>query len=537
MLQRLQSFNPTDRRNGPDHRGGVVALGSIPADRLPSAQTEAMAEMGEEELDSPQLETVGEYHFHFDDPDGHMPILPHAHVDAQAVDQPMPTDVPEYDEPSLPHHGPKPFVEVAGEEEFDPFTPHGEPIGEYHFHFDDDDELARAPIAALGTGAEQTESLVKPSCKKRGCGSFRHGSHCQCNSGCKKHGNCCHDFGSTCAKKKETFRPLVHVLGNITTDVSGVFGHPFDNFSYPTYEGFTLTLAEEFEDALDLDNDPIWTWSDGALREGAVRFVKEQIRFENGRMVIEVSNKKPTEKVQACSMAAKELVPYKPLISGELRARHNMFRYGVYEVRMKAPVVQPGKPHLDGNFIASMFVYRDANAHHWREIEFEVTGDHSNSVLANVLYADNTINWRAYLQDSKMADAGKVNLRADFHTYMFEWTPKKVAWYLDGKVIRKGTTLTIPDKSCKIMMNTWVFSGGRFGGWHKENNRYPLRTEYEYFRFYKWDQDTLYPCHDMRPSCLTEDDHFLATNNPCDGLKQQGLLHGRKPCKAICYDD
>ena len=34
---------------------------------------------------------------------------------------------------------------------------------------------------------------------------------------------------------------------------------------------------EEFNSPIDLDSDPIWTWSDGGLYEGAVRFVKEQI--------------------------------------------------------------------------------------------------------------------------------------------------------------------------------------------------------------------------------------------------------------------
>ena len=43
-------------------------------------------------------------------------------------------------------------------------------------------------------------------------------------------------------------------------------------------------------------------------------------------------------------------VASKPLVSGELRTRRNMFRYGRYEVRMKAPDVQPGNPDIDGNW-------------------------------------------------------------------------------------------------------------------------------------------------------------------------------------------
>jgi len=43
-------------------------------------------------------------------------------------------------------------------------------------------------------------------------------------------------------------------------------------------------------------------------------------------------------------------VDAKPLVSGEIRARRNMFRYGRYEVRMKAPDVQPGNPDIDGHW-------------------------------------------------------------------------------------------------------------------------------------------------------------------------------------------
>lgn len=39
---------------------------------------------------------------------------------------------------------------------------------------------------------------------------------------------------------------------------------------------------------MDLDSDPVWTWSDGGLYEGAVRFVKEQISFSGGKMKITV---------------------------------------------------------------------------------------------------------------------------------------------------------------------------------------------------------------------------------------------------------
>eukprot|EP00929_Paragymnodinium_shiwhaense_P064592 TRINITY_DN3237_c0_g5_i1.p1 TRINITY_DN3237_c0_g5~~TRINITY_DN3237_c0_g5_i1.p1 ORF type:complete len:606 (-),score=119.52 TRINITY_DN3237_c0_g5_i1:286-2055(-) len=380
------------------------------------------------------------------------------------------------------------------------------------------------------------------SCSHFGCKPYKHGQACQCNSACKKYKSCCSDYAAICGKANDgatttttTTTIAPPVLKYTTGPLAGVYGHPNASIDYPKYEGFTLVLAEEFDEPIDLDRDPIWTWSDGGLRESAVRFVKEQVLFEDGKMIVEVSNKRPYPEMQSCSMASKEYVPRKPLISGELRSRYNAFRYGRYEVRMKAPEVQPGKPHVNGNYIATMFVYRDANAHHWREIDFELTGDRTNSLTLNLLVADGTKNWRPFLQDTRKPWLADVNLRKDYYTYAFEWTSKIVIWYFDGKAVRKGTRLKNPDKSCKIMMNTWIFGpGSGFGGGQKYNNRYPMRTYYEYFRFYKWDEEKEYPCQDLSPNCLKEDDHFLATNNPCDGIPQKGLLYGRGVCKAEC---
>src|SRR5919109_788665 len=43
---------------------------------------------------------------------------------------------------------------------------------------------------------------------------------------------------------------------------AGVRGH-CSSATYPTHPGFTLALVEDFDQPLDLDNDPIWTYSDG----------------------------------------------------------------------------------------------------------------------------------------------------------------------------------------------------------------------------------------------------------------------------------
>merc|ERR1719193_1694492 len=36
------------------------------------------------------------------------------------------------------------------------------------------------------------------SCAEYGCGTFKKSNLCQCNSACKKHGDCCSDYESLC---------------------------------------------------------------------------------------------------------------------------------------------------------------------------------------------------------------------------------------------------------------------------------------------------------------------------------------------------
>merc|ERR1740121_1790329 len=97
------------------------------------------------------------------------------------------------------------------------------------------------------------------------------------------------------------------------------FGHPRHDVIYPVRENFTLWLVEEFEQPLDLDTDPIWTWSDGGLSEGQVRFVKDAITFEGGKMILEVNRGEPSP--QSCSRAEVGMVDSKTLTSGEMRTR------------------------------------------------------------------------------------------------------------------------------------------------------------------------------------------------------------------------
>lgn len=332
-----------------------------------------------------------------------------------------------------------------------------------------------------------------------------------------------------------------------TTTSSKVWGHPTEGFEYPTYEDFTLTLVEEFDQPIDLDTDPIWTWSDGGLTEGRARFRKEAISFPNGTMVLTASRCGEYSPPQPCSHAnAGTYLGVKELTSGEVRTRSNMFRYGRYEVRMKAPTVQPDNYDINGNYIMAMFVYKDAAARHWREIDIEVTSGSPSVVTTNILYAENTSRWSPEIAAPAELELG-TNTREDFHVYAFEWLPDKVTWFFDNKVIRTftGTDLVpVPEIAGKIMMSLWIFGndfsegGYWFGGWNGWNNRYPMQATFDWFRYYKWDKDPNYPCENLaKTDCLTEDDLWLSGNNPCDGIIQRDAIHCNATCATLTGPD
>lgn len=270
-----------------------------------------------------------------------------------------------------------------------------------------------------------------------------------------------------------------------------------------------------------------------------MRFAKEGISFSDGKMKLTVDEAAQVSAApDTCSHAEYGTVFSKPLISGEMRSRYNLFRYGRYETRLKAPQVQPGNTTINGNYIATLFVFRTPKFDAWREIDIEVTGNGPGTVTTNLITANDTFAWNKDIQEVNSFDFEGTNTRADFHDFAFEWLPDSITWYLDGEIVRKRTSddggLPIPELSTKIMMNLWVFNGGGFGGTEGANNQYPLVSEYDWFRFYKWDGDTNYPCPQMDTSCLTAEDQSVSSNNPCDGIAHAGQVSGKDVCVASC---
>jgi len=305
-------------------------------------------------------------------------------------------------------------------------------------------------------------------------------------------------------------------------DDRGIYGHPDPNTDYPEYTGFTPYLIEEFNEPIDLDTDPFWTYGDGALYEGMNRMVKENVNFTGGNLELSLTEQ---QQLGGYSWSAADNVATKSISAGELRSMYNNFRYGRYEVRMKAPAT-------GSNYIFTMFAYRHPAYLLWREIDVEIQASPQNTFITNLITAPaGTRLWSSAIEDSTTsypygegnAIPQGFNTASDFHVYAFEWLPDSIKWYVDGVLVRTkidgvgDNNLPVPKESTKIVMNIWVFTSQALGGGDPADNVYPITGTYDWFRFYRWDQDTMYPCEDA-PACLPAADLELAKNNVDDGL-------------------
>jgi hypothetical protein len=316
----------------------------------------------------------------------------------------------------------------------------------------------------------------------------------------------------------------------------GVLGHCDLGASYTQYPGYTLNLVEDFPVPIDLDADPIFTWSDGSPADGQTGFRKEQLSFVNGKLVITADSTCPASTLNSqcypprTSYADPDLgsptgaVGAMGVWSGELRTKYNNYRYGRYEVEFRAPSANPGH-ELDsatsGDFLSTFFTFRSPKWNTWSEIDFELEPNIPTQVGGNVINVQGRTQYPADANDAWTTAAGALASykNIESHVYAFTWTPTAVTWYVDNMNIKTFTggaatagTFGVPTASAKIMMNLWVFSGTTFGD--GANNKFPFSAEYDNFRFYRLDTDTAYPCAPT-PSCLlAADKPASAQNNP-----------------------
>ena len=123
--------------------------------------------------------------------------------------------------------------------------------------------------------------------------------------------------------------------------------------------------------------------------------------------------------------------------------RAGVFGYGRYEVVMRA---------ARGPGVVTTFFTHTGDPHD--EVDFEILGRSTASVHTNFYGAGE----RNPLETDLAFDAAAAE-----HLYAFEWMPNRIAWYVDGVLVREVTSATpgarIPTTTSRVMASVWVAKG------------------------------------------------------------------------------
>lgn len=270
------------------------------------------------------------------------------------------------------------------------------------------------------------------------------------------------------------------------------------------YPGFTL----EVDDRFDEFNADFWQKGDGAVgTESACRFQPQGVQVSNGMLELLVQE----EEVDAgWSIDHQKMKTAYAYTCGELRTRDDKkFLYGRMETRMKAP-----SRDAASGYILSLFTYindhdgsnNPQNRNFWEEIDIELEGGRPDKIQANLIYGLNTWSWADTRDFGAWEDKIEVGPVDQWRVFAIEWLPEKILWYVDGKLVKtmlqgdidcsskcqppQKYPASIPVNPTQVMMNFWIPNDGIqnvFGG-NKANNEYPMRAQYDWFRFYSLDR-------------------------------------------------
>lgn len=143
-----------------------------------------------------------------------------------------------------------------------------------------------------------------------------------------------------------------------------------------------------------------------------------------------------------------QLVNAKPYKGAEIYSSDS-YLYGRYEIRMRVANAS--------GVLSTFFTYKNGSEvgnTFWEEIDIEVFGKkNATEWQSNIILGSSrpTIHTeQVHTADASLADA--------YHTYVVEWTPDYVAWYLDGAEVRRITgtsTVTSLTNPQSLRFNIW----------------------------------------------------------------------------------
>jgi len=181
-----------------------------------------------------------------------------------------------------------------------------------------------------------------------------------------------------------------------------------------------------------------------------------------------------------CAFCALSVPAQNKQYKGAEMFSYEQVKYGKFEVRMRTA--------YGSGTLSTFFTYFNdswkGSPEPWREIDLEVLGKDKNHFQSNIITgnASNRSTSEAHHQFN-------FNLCDDYHTYCVEWTPDYVAWFLDGKEVRKTSSgqqiNDLRDKPQSFRFNLWIANDKNWVG-DFNAGILPVYQYLNWFRYYEY---------------------------------------------------
>jgi endo-1,3-1,4-beta-glycanase ExoK len=212
--------------------------------------------------------------------------------------------------------------------------------------------------------------------------------------------------------------------------------------------GFTESFKSLDEDRWYVSNG----WANGDYQSCEYR--ADAIEFSGGSMRLTLSNRGGQVRPIGCP---------------EIHTRTRL-GYGIFNARLRAAAGSG----LDTGFFT--YIGPPSGVSVWDEIDFEFLGKNPRSVSINY-----RVNGEAHgPRDIQLGfDASE-----GFHDYTFEWTPEKICWYVDGKIIAKSHDGDkIPSTPGMLFFSLWSGSNGQDAWMGPFRYKEPVTAEVKFASF------------------------------------------------------
>ncbi len=299
---------------------------------------------------------------------------------------------------------------------------------------------------------------------------------------------------------------LFFLLTGLAVSLSGCAGNKEAKTELPlpiAYEDYTgeypdFTLV--FDDRFD-QKTAFWEFGDGTFPENACRFTPEGVKYENGTMSLVVTE---DHVPGSWSNSNGVLESERDYSSGEIRSKKPIL-YGRLEARVRNPPSETAS-----GYISSLFTYVNdkKDGFKWREIDIEMEGLRPSQFQANYIFGEGTWQWWETRLWGAYEEKIEIGSEGQWRVFALEWTDSRIRWYVNGVLVKELTNddldgnppttpegqavqkhpAFIPQIAQQIIMNFWIPNDlvqDHFGG-NKRNNIYPMKAEYDWFRYYSW---------------------------------------------------